>query len=498
VRRDRQLARRVAQTGGGFSRTLDRWRACPSDYAKEFLFTDLWEGDGRESDQKKVVNSWPKNRKVAVRSGHKTGKSKSGAVLAWWAAPLHDGARVILTAPTWRQVEQVIWREVVAIYRNCKDRGHDIGGRLYESPDKGWVGPGGRQIIGISTDDPDRFSGISGRVYYIADEGAGIDDGIQEAIEGNMAGGAWFMTFGNPTRTEGWFFDAFHDASADYLTHHISSERTPNARGLPGYPGLATKDWIEGRRAAWGEDSAKYQVRARGNFPEQASSSVFSLAVYTEAQQRWTPTPPLSAMTRPLEAGLDCARFGDDRNALVMRRGGYVYEPKRWGGMDSIQVAGTARKMLHDMLTPLERARGVIPRVRVDVIGIGAGVFDQLNSFPDIDAIPVNVAMSPTIGDAGDDDENGHDVERYENLRAQVWFVAAEHAKRAMLPPDRELRADCLAPQYRFTKLAKTIVESKDDIKKRLKRSPDAGDALCLAFYEPPIWRPEAFNIPGL
>jgi hypothetical protein len=31
-----------------------------------------------------------------------------------------------------------------------------------------------------------------------------------------------------------------------------------------------------------------------------------------------------------------------------------------------------------------------------------------------------------------------------------------------------------------------------------LKRSPDAGDALCLAFYEPPIWRPEAFNIPGL
>ncbi len=483
----------------GFARTLDRWRARPSSFAKEFLLVDLWTGDDGESDQVKLVDSWPKHFRVAARSGHKTGKSMSGAVLAWWAATLHDKGRVILVAPTRRQIQEVLWREIIDVFERAKRAGHDIGGRCFTNVEKGWSGPGGKQIIGVAADNKDAFNGFSGpNVFYIVDEGAGVDDEIHEAIEGNMAGGARMITFGNPTRTEGWFFDAFHDMSHDYEHHWLSSERTPNARGREGKPGLATKEYVDGRRLAWGEDSLKYQVRVRGNFPTQASSSVFSLAVYTEAQQRWTPTPPLSAMTRPLEAGLDCARFGDDRNALVMRRGGYVYEPKRWGGMDSIQVAGTARKMLHDMLTPLERARGVIPRVRVDVIGIGAGVFDQLASFPDIDAIPVNVAMSPTIGDAGDDDENGHDVERYENLRAQVWFVAAEHAKRAMLPPDRELRADCLAPQYRFTKLAKTIVESKDDIKKRLKRSPDAGDALCLAFYEPPIWRPEAFNIPGL
>lgn len=490
----------------GFARTIDRWRARPSVFAREFLDVDLWTGDGVESDQVRLVDSWPKNIRTAARSGHKTGKSMSGAVLAWWAATLHYKARVVLVAPTSRQIEQVLWREIVDIYDRLKRNGINIGGRCFQNADKGWVGPGKKQIIGVAADNKDAFNGLSGpNVYYIVDEGAGVDDEIYEAIEGNMAGGAHMITFGNPTRTEGWFFDAFHDMSHDYAHHWLSSERTPNARGLVGKPGLATKEYVDGRRLAWGEDSLKYQVRVRGNFPEQASSSVFSLTVYTEAQQRWTPSPPLSAMTRPLEAGLDCARFGDDRNALVMRRGGYVYEPTRWGGMDSIQVAGTARKMLHDMLMPLERARGVRPRVRVDVIGIGAGVFDQLNSFPDIDAIPVNVASSPTLGEgaaapnfAEEDGDNEHDLERYENLRAQVWFVAAEHAKRAMLPPDRELRADCLAPQYRFTKLGKTIVESKDDIKKRLKRSPDAGDALCLAFYEPPIWRPEAFNIPGL
>lgn len=475
----------------GAERAIDLWRRSPVAFARDVLGVTPWEDEPGRSSQRTILDAWPRKKTVAVRSGHKIGKSLSGAVLALWAYACHPGARVILTAPTWRQVDEVIWREVRMRYLAARRRGVDIGGTLFDRPDRGLRGSQDRQIIGISTDDPDRFSGISGPfVFYIVDEGSGVDDGIHEAIEGNRAGGAWFITFGNPTRTEGWFFRAFHEESSVYDTHWISSERTPNARGAGSFPGLANAEWIEGRRKVWTpcETSPLYQVRVAGNFPAQGATSVISLLLYTLAQQRWTDSIPNTCAAKRLEAGLDCARFGDDRNALVPRRGDYVFPVTRWGGQDSIQVAGRARQILTDMLTPLERARGVRPRVKVDVIGIGAGVFDQLATFPDIEAIPVNVAESPTS-----DDE-----ERFENLRAQVWFAAGEAMARAMLPPDPELKADCLAPQYGFSKRGKTKVESKDDIKKRLGRSPDAGDALCLAFYDAPVWDPQAFHIPDL
>lgn len=482
---------RATPTSRGAERAIDRWRRSPVAFAQDVLGIDPWDDEPGRSSQRAILSAWPKHKRVAARSGHKVGKSLSGSTLALWAYACHPGARVILTAPTWRQVDEVIWREVRMRFLAARRRGIDIGGQLFDRPDKGLRGSQDRQIIGFSTDDPDRFSGISGPwVFYIVDEGAGVEDGIHEAIEGNMAGGAWFITFGNPTRTEGWFFDAFHTASAVYDTHWISSERTPNARGIANLPGLATAEWIEGRRKVWTpcETSPLYQVRVAGNFPQQGATSVVSLAAITAAFSRWTDAVPLRCEAHPVEAGLDCARFGDDRNALVRRRGDYVFPIDRWGGQDSIQVAGTARKLLLETLTPLERARGKKPKVKVDVIGIGAGVYDQLATFRDLEVVAVNVAESPTS-----DDE-----ERFENLRAQVWFAMSDAIGRAMLPPDPELRADCLAPQYAFSKLGKTKVESKDDIKKRLGRSPDAGDALCLAFYDAPEWDPSPLNIPDL
>ncbi len=75
-------------------------------------------------------------------------------------------------------------------------------------------------------------------------------------------------------------------------------------------------------------------------------------------------------------------------------------------------------------------------------------------------------------------------------LYAQTFFTrdGAERAAKAALPPDQRLFADLAAPRYRVT--ARGIqVEDKDQIKKRLGRSPDRGDAVVLAAKRTPILR---------
>jgi phage terminase large subunit len=472
-------------------RRIAALKASPILFARTVLGIDPWEGEGNEDSQSKFLSLVTTHKRLAVRSGHKTGKSAALATIALWAYATEPGTRVVLVAPTWRQVEEVVWREVRTLWKRAEERGFAMAGRLYDRADHGAVGPGGRQIMGISTDDPDRFSGISGRrVFYIVDEASGVDDAILEAIEGNAAGGAWIIFTGNPTRTEGGFYRAFHEEAPLWRTLHISSERTPNARtGEALFPGLATRDWVQEKRTLWHPHDTHplYSVRVRGDFPAQGSTSVFSLQRIDEAIRRWTPQTDASLDQLPLHIGVDCARFGDDKNAVAIRRGKYVFPIVTFGGLDSIGVAGKVRKIVHEKLTSLERfGSRKKPRVQVDVIGIGAGVFDQLRTFDELEVVPVNVGAGAT-------------EETYSNLRAQVYFAASEWvADGGTLPDDNELKAELLAPQYAFDQRGRIKIEPKDDIKKRIGRSPDKADALTLCVYQAPVWSPKPFALQGL
>ncbi|MCP4538936.1 MAG: hypothetical protein GY832_17515, partial [Chloroflexi bacterium] len=46
------------------------------------------------------------------------------------------------------------------------------------------------------------------------------------------------------------------------------------------------------------------------------------------------------------------------------------------------------------------------------------------------------------------------------------------------------LRSDLLGPEYKYTLSGQTVLERKEDMKKRGIASPDAADALALTFFE--------------
>jgi hypothetical protein len=115
--------------------------------------------------------------------------------------------------------------------------------------------------------------------------------------------------------------------------------------------------------------------------------------------------------------------------------------------------------------------------VKVDEIGIGAGVVDRLRELK-CPAVGVNVASAPV------------EPERFTNLRTELWWNLREllnpnpraNPNPIALPPDDELLVDLTNVKYRLDSRGRMQLESKDEIKKRLGRSPDRGDAVVLAF----------------
>jgi phage terminase large subunit len=435
--------------------------ADPVVFAERRLGIRPW---SRQSEILRAVAQYPR---VAVRSGHKIGKSNSAAILALWWVCLYPDGKVIITAPTDRQVQGVIWKEIRRLYRTASP---PIGGQLHRVADPGLqFDDGVREIRGFSTNEPEKIAGFSGNILYIVDEGSGVDEQIYEVIEGSRAGGAKLVVFGNPTQTSGTFFEAFTSAKDAWHTIHVSSEDSPNITGECEIPGLAVREWMEEKLREWGEDSPLYQVRVRGNFPLQAENAVIGIGLVEEASKRWAEMPE----DGPLTIGVDVARFGDDETVIQPVRGKKALKPITLNSMDTVQVAGRVAQVVREM-----RRDGEFPQVKVDVIGVGAGVADYLRALEGLEAVivDVNVGEASTV--------SAPDEPEYARLRDQVWFMLKAWLKNGgAIPDDGKLHAELLAPLYGFTVDGKLKVEPKEETKKRIKRSPDRADALCLAAY---------------
>jgi hypothetical protein len=438
-----------------------RYRTDPVAYCHEVLGIRTW------SRQEEILRAIADKSTTAVRSGHKVSKSTTLGCAALWFWDCFDGARVICTAPTYRQVRSIIWREVRGRYKAARV---PLGGKLNELPDRGLQHADGREIVGFSTKEPERMAGISGpNVMFLCDEASGIPQPIFEAIEGNRAGGAKLVLTSNATQTSGYFFDAFHGQREFFgALIHISSWEAAEVEGIPG---LARREWCDEKLRSWGKDSPLYHVRVLGNFPAQSSNAVISLAAVTNAVEAWDDVEP--DRSQPLVLGVDPARFGDDETIIQPRRGNYAYPAIAVSQFDEQAVADKVLEVTRAMRGETEPP----PRVHVDGHGIGAGVVSVLRQAVARKEMIVSDVRSGDPSDLPD---------KYFNLRSQIAFAIGEWlAEGGVLPDDSKLQSELVAPTYSFDERGRQKVESKKDIKARLGRSPDRMDALALAVYMP-------------
>lgn len=415
-----------------------------------------------------MLEAVAENRQTACKSGQKTGKTTGLAILAiWWPLTRFRGY-CLLTAPTFPQVKDPLWKEVWRISEEARKNGVDLGGHLYADPGSGWVWPGDRKTFCRTTDRPERMQGISSpNLLVIVDEASGYDPIIWEPLIGNLAGGGKLVATSNPTEPSGPFFDAFTTKAEFWRRLTFRSDETPNVlEGRRVIPGLAEREWVEQRKAEWGEGSAAYQVRVLGEFPTQGDNAVIPIGLVNAAQKRYGET----AGSGLLHFGVDVARFGDDETVIRPRRGKLALKSKVLQGFDNVDVAGAVLELARE----LRETKHEIPLVKVDEIGNGSGVIDVLSRSEEVEVVPVNVAENAT-------------VDGMHRKRDQLWFAIKDWlVDGGAIEEDPRLLSELVAPTYGFDVRGRAQVESKDEIKKRLGRSPDRADALALSLFEPP------------
>jgi hypothetical protein len=188
------------------------------------------------------------------------------------------------------------------------------------------------------------------------------------------------------------------------------------------------------------------------------------------AMDRWQPRPWDPA--RITSIGVDPSRGGLDETIIAAREDWYYHPLQAFPGTEMKTGGHVAAKVL-------ELAGTSHAPVHVDVIGIGASVVDSLDMHISHRVVPVNFAAAAKT----DTDWSG--TLQFANTRAASYWrfrdmLNPENGKRIQLPPDRQLKADLCAAKYKLTATGIRI-EAKEDIVKRLGRSPDRADAVVMA-----------------
>ena len=168
-----------------------------------------------------------------------------------------------------------------------------------------------------------------------------------------------------------------------------------------------------------------------------------------------------------LVLGVDPARFGDDRTAIIFRQGRVAFNLQTYTKKDTMEVTGIVHTLI-DQHRPL--------KVFIDVGGLGAGVVDRLKELGHSDTIvPINAGSKPL------------DAAKYSNKRSEMWGLCREWLQDypCQIPDDDSLHADLCGVKYLFNSNSQLVVEKKEDMKKRGVRSSDCADALNLTFAMP-------------
>jgi phage terminase large subunit len=496
---------------------VEHYRENPEELYTKVFGTRPW------AMQVEILNAVFKYGEVAVKSCHGTGKSFNAARIGLAFLLTHPGCIVVTTAPTWRQVENILWRELRSAYSKAFV---ELGGHITKTKldmDDDWY------AIGLSTSDPDSFQGFhSDEVLVIVDEAAGIEESIYEGVRAITSNAnAHVLYIGNPTTLDGTFYKAFNNPLAKKFT--ISAFDTPNftenglntlddllelfiapagvdpldhfqrVKGnlkLP-YPALVSPSWVYERYLEWGTDTAMWSARVMGEFPSQANDALLSLQAIMDVMDKegWgrdkraeNPDSYLLTQGNP-SFGCDVARFGNDRTVIYEGHGSFVSQGVVIHQQDEFVVAN--------------RLLGLIDfdnwntKIRLDDGGVGGGVTTALKHYKEehrknFAVIPVNfggasleskkMKVSPLTPvrnrQVGLEDRKP----KFANRRAEMYWNAREliNAKKVWLPDDEELANELASIRYTYDKKEQIIIEPKEIMKKRTGKSPDKADALVL------------------
>jgi hypothetical protein len=395
--------------------------------------------------------------RVAVKSGHGTGKTTSLAWLVLWGLCCFDDTKIPCTAPTGHQLKDALWAEI-AKWRAPMLEPWKSALKITSEEARVDTLPNFAVARTGRKENPEALQGFhAAKLIFLIDEASGIDDRIFEVARGSLStSGASIVMTGNPTRTTGFFYRAFHANRDRWTRLTFSGEESP----------LVTAESLKEMAEEYGRDSDIYKVRVLGEFPSGGALQFIAGSDVEAAITR--EMDPRTYAHAPVVLGVDVAWYGGDRSVIVLRQGLYA------------RVLWTARECELAVLSGIVAEmwdRHKASAVFIDAVGVGAGVVSDLRM----------MGRAPFAVQFG----GGASEPRYKNKRAECWgrmrdWTAADGGKLDLRPEYAErMKDDLTAPDYCYDLQGRLQLERKEDMKKRGLASPDFADALALTFAQP-------------
>ena len=481
---------------------MKAWREDWCKFAHDVLHSRL------DKEQQAILQSVQHNPMTAVASGTARGKDYIAACASmcfmyltprWKEGKLVKNTKIAMTAPTARQVQNIMIPEISRLFRNAGF----LPGRLLSSGIKTdyeeWFLTGFK----AGDDNTEAWSGFHAvNTMFVVTEASGISESTYNAIEGNLQGNSRLLIVFNPNITTGYAARAMKsDRFAKFRLDSLNAENVVSRKDI--IPGQVNYEWVKDKVLNWCSPLQKtdfnegegdfmwegklyrpndlFRVKVRGMFPKVSEDVLIPYEWIEIANRNWQELQT-SGFTpaKSCKLGVDVAGMGRDNSVLCPRYGNYVPQ------FEVHQSAGRADHMhVVGMMIPYLKKKGA--KAFIDTIGEGAGVYSRL-----LEEKFTN-AFSCKYSEGAD---GLHDITgeyEFANMRAYLYWALRDwlnpkNGFGAALPPCDQLMEEATETKWKFLSNGKIIIEAKEDIKKRIKRSPDYMDALANTFY------PEAYD----
>ncbi|MXV16846.1 hypothetical protein GS398_16205 [Pedobacter sp. HMF7056] len=457
-----------------------------------------------DPEQEEVVRAVQMNPMVSVSSGTARGKDYVAAACAMcfmyltpqWneAGDLYRNTKVALTAPTDRQVKNVMLPEISRMFNRAGCLPGRLTGYDIRTPYTEWF------LTGFKADEhnDEAWTGFhAANTMFVITEATGIPDRIFHAIEGNLQGNSRLLIIFNPNISIGYAAES--QRSSRFTKIRLNSMTAPNVKAKKLLiTGQVDWEWVNDKVHTWcsriagnefneGEGDFEWEgelwrpndlfrVKILGMFPKVSEDTLIPIEWIFLANNRWKEWQENKfKIQEPLKLGVDVAGMGRDSTVYCHRYGNVVtkFEQMFSGGeANHMEISGRTANLTRDPKT----------KSFIDTIGEGAGVYSRLKE------LEFENAHSVKGSEGADGLKDVTNVYEFLNMRAYMMWCVRDwlnpaNKQNAALPPDDELTQELSTTRYKFRSNGKIQIEEKDEIKKRIGRSPDKFDSLSTTFY---------------
>lgn len=445
-----------------------------------------------------VLDTLAEHGRAAVRGPRGMGKTTIASAAVHWFARTREALgldwKILTTAGVFRHLYRALWPEV----HKWAPR---VGGLyLPLRPERELLTaaiqlPHGAAFAAVAR-NPDMIeSAHADQLLIIVDEAKSVPDAIFDALEGSLTGeeGQYVLALSTPGPPAGRFYQIHQGRIPGWKPVHVTKADALAA-------GRVSTASVERRAQYWGTDSALYRQQVEGEFAADDENAIIPLSWVEAAMERWHAWRevgrPKAAAEVPADHperaaweavgspvadglpayGVDVATTGADSSVIARRVGVHTVELVYTQGNS---VMGVTAKVQNTV----RKAEAKSAPVAVDMIGVGSGVASRLDE--------LGYRVIKYTGSASTKRRTADRSFGFANTRTAAYWHLREllnpdTGARLMLPPHEQLTADLTTPKMLepLTGIPpKLRMEKKEDLIRRLGRSPDYGDAVVMAYW---------------